>query len=46
MIFGAILAFLGIYELLNGMTHTKTDFDLMLSEGIFDYQPAHQRRFF
>ncbi len=46
MIFGAILAFLGIYELLNGMTHTKTDFDLMLSEGAFDYQPLISAAFF
>lgn len=47
LIFGAILIFLGIYELLNGLSHSRTDFDALLENGGETiYQPFMSPTFF
>lgn len=46
LILGAILVLLGIYELLNGLIHTKTDFDFMLPNGEATYEPFMNPTFF
>lgn len=47
LILGAILVLLGVYELLNGLIHTKTDFDFMLPNGeTAAYEPFMNPTFF
>lgn len=47
LILGAILVLLGVYELLNGLIHTKTDFDFMLPNGeAAAYEPFMNPTFF